>query len=78
LVRKTKSRPVSASKRCTFRNHVIRLAERVMQEVERFLQAELPENFAKRLAAKAHHLYPRREHFHKGLNRPGNRSRENH
>jgi hypothetical protein len=29
----------------------------VVQEVERFLQAELPENFAERLAAKAYHLY---------------------
>ena len=53
------------------------MAETVVQEAERFLQAELPENFAERLAAKAHYLYPRHKHFHKGLNRPGNRGREN-
>jgi len=48
-----------------------------MQEAERFLKAELPENFAERLAAKAYQLYPRHQHFHKGLNRPGWRGREN-
>ncbi len=53
------------------------IAECVVQEVERYLKAELPENFAERLAAKAHYLYPRHRHFHKGLNRPGNRGREN-
>ena len=53
------------------------VAECVVQEVERFLKAELPENFAERLAAKAYYLYPRHKHFHKGLNRPGNRGREN-
>jgi len=53
------------------------VAECVVQEVERFLKAELPENFAERLAAKAHYLYPRHKHFHKGMNRPGNRGREN-
>ena len=53
------------------------IAEVVVQEVERFLQAELPENFAERLAAKAHYLYPRHRHFNKGLNRPGWRGREN-
>jgi hypothetical protein len=53
------------------------IAESVVQEVERLLKAELPENFAARLATKAHHLYPRHQHFHKGLNRPGNRGREN-
>lgn len=53
------------------------VAECVVQEVERFLKAELPENFAARLAAKAHYLYPRHKHFHKGLNRPGWRGREN-
>ena len=52
------------------------IAESVVQEVERFLKAELPENFAARLAAKAHHLYPRHKHFHNRLNRPGNRGRE--
>ena len=35
------------------------VAESVVQEVERFLKADLPENFAERLAAKAYHLYPR-------------------
>ena len=53
------------------------IAENVVQEVDRFLNAHLPDNFAARLAARAHHLYPRHEHFHKGLNRPGNRGREN-
>ena len=53
------------------------IAESVVQEVERFLKADLPDNFAGRLAAKAHHLYPRHKHFHKGMNRSGNRGREN-
>jgi hypothetical protein len=53
------------------------VAESVVQEVERFLKAELPANWARRLAAKAHYLYRRHKHFHKGLNRPGNRGREN-
>ena len=53
------------------------VAESVVQEVERFLKSDLPENFAERLAAKAHYLYPRHKHFYKGLNRPGNRGREN-
>ena len=53
------------------------VAETVVLEVERFLNADLPDNFAERLAAKALHLYPRHPHFHKGLNRPGNRGREN-
>ena len=53
------------------------VAESVVQEVERFLKADLPEGFAERLAARAHHLYPRHKPFHKGLNRPGNRGREN-
>ena len=48
------------------------VAESVVQDVERFLQANLPEGFAERLAARAHYLYPRHAHFHKGLNRPGN------
>jgi hypothetical protein len=52
------------------------IAESVVQEAERFLKAELPANFAARLAAKAHHLYPRHKHFRKGLNRPGNGGRE--
>jgi hypothetical protein len=53
------------------------IAESVVQEAERFLKADLPANFAERLATKAHHLYPRHKYFHKGLNRPGNRGREN-
>jgi hypothetical protein len=53
------------------------IAESVVQEVECFLKADLPEGFAERLAAKAYHLYPRHKHFHKGLNRPGNRGRDN-
>ena len=53
------------------------IAESVVQEVERFLQADLPEDFATRLAAKAEHLYPRHKHFHKMLNRPGNAGRNN-
>lgn len=53
------------------------IAECVVSEVERFLNADLPENFAERLAARAYYLYPRSKHFHKGMNRPGNRGREN-
>ncbi len=53
------------------------VAESVVQEVERFLKAGLPEGFAERLAKRTHYLYPRHAHFRKGLNRPGNRGREN-
>jgi hypothetical protein len=53
------------------------IAESVVQEVERFLKARLPDDFSERLAAKAHYLYPRHKHFHKGLNRLGWRGREN-
>jgi hypothetical protein len=53
------------------------IAESIVQEVERFLHAQLPENFAARLAAKAHQLYARHQHFHQMLNRPGNRGRHN-
>ena len=53
------------------------IAESVVQEVERFLKADLPDGFAERLAAKAHYLYPRHKHFHNGLNRPGWRGLEN-
>jgi hypothetical protein len=53
------------------------VAESVVQEAERYLNAELPGNFAERLAAKAHHLYPRHRHFKKTLNRPGNVGRNN-
>jgi len=51
------------------------IAESVVQEAERFLNADLPANFIERLAAKAHYLYPRHKHFRKGLNRPGNGGR---
>ena len=53
------------------------IAESVVQEAERFLKADLPADYAARLAAKAQHLYPRHQHFHKMLNRPGNRGRDN-
>ncbi len=53
------------------------IAASVVQEAERFLKADLPAGFAERLASKAHYLYPRHKHFHKGMNRPGNRGREN-
>jgi hypothetical protein len=53
------------------------VAESVVQEVERFLQADLPPHWARRLATKAHYLYPRHKHFHNGLNRPGWRGLEN-
>lgn len=53
------------------------VAESVVQEVERFLDAKLRDDFAERLAAKAHYLYPRHAHFQKMLKRPGNRGRDN-
>jgi hypothetical protein len=53
------------------------LAESIVQEVERFLHAELPANWERRLAAKAHYLYPRHKHSKAGLNHPGWRGREN-
>jgi hypothetical protein len=53
------------------------VAESVVQEAERFLKADLPADFVERLAAKAHHLYPRHRHFKKLLNRPGNAGRNN-
>jgi hypothetical protein len=46
-------------------------------EAERFLKTDLPDNFSERLAARAYYLYQRHKHFHKGMNRPGNRGREN-
>ena len=52
------------------------IAESVVQEVERFLKADLPADWARRLAAKAHHLFPRHKHFHKVLNCRGNGGRE--
>jgi len=53
------------------------IAESVVQEAECFLKADLAASFAERLAAKAHHLYPRHKQLHKDMNRPGNRGREN-
>jgi hypothetical protein len=53
------------------------IAESVVQEAERFLKADLPDDYAGRLAARAHYLYPRHQHFRKVLNRPGNRGRDN-
>ncbi len=54
------------------------VAESVVQEAERFLKADLPANFAERLAAKAHYLYPRHKQFRtRMLNRPGNLGRNN-
>ena len=52
------------------------IAESVVQEAERFLQAALPEDFAERLAAKAHYLYPRHRHFRQVLNCRGNLGRD--
>jgi hypothetical protein len=52
------------------------IAETVVQEAERFLDAELPADFAERLAAKAHYLYSRHKQFHKILNRRGNSGRD--
>ena len=51
------------------------IAASVVQEAERFLKADLPANFAERLAAKAYYLYPRHKHFQKLLKAPGNRGR---
>jgi hypothetical protein len=53
------------------------IAESVVAEASRYLHAELPADFPTRLATKAYHLYPRHRHFHKMLNRPGNRGRDN-
>lgn len=52
------------------------IADSVVSEASRYLNAELPADFAERLAAKAHRLYPRHVHFHKILDRPGNRGRD--
>ena len=53
------------------------IAETVVQEAELYLETSLPPDYAERLAAKAHYLYPRHRQFHKALNRPGNRGRDN-
>ena len=52
------------------------IAESVVLEVEDFLEAALPVDFADRLAARAHYLYPRSRHFKELLNRSGNRGRD--
>lgn len=52
------------------------IAEIVVAEASRFLDAELPADFVERLAAKAHYLYPRHRQFHKLLNDAGNRGRD--
>jgi hypothetical protein len=52
------------------------IAETVVQEAERYLQADLPADYAERLAAKAYYLYGRHKHFHKTLNGRGNRGRD--
>jgi len=53
------------------------IAESVVQEVERFIRTDLPEDFTARLAAKVEYLYPRHAQFKKMLNRPGNAGRNN-
>jgi hypothetical protein len=52
------------------------IAETVVQEAERFLQADLPADYAERLAAKAYYLYGRHKHFHQTLNGRGNCGRD--
>jgi hypothetical protein len=52
------------------------VAEGVVEEVERFLNARLPDGFVERLAARTYYLYERNRHFHQGLNRAGNGGRE--
>ena len=51
------------------------VAESVVQEVELFLKAVLPADFAERLAARAYDCYDHSKHFRKGLNRAGNGGR---
>src|SRR5438876_2049620 len=53
------------------------IAESVVTEASRYLDAEIPADFVERLAAKAYYLCPRHKHFHKMLNRSGNRGRDN-
>ncbi len=53
------------------------IAESVVTEACCYLDAELPADFADRLAAKAHYLYPRHRHFRKMLNERGNGGRDN-
>lgn len=52
------------------------IAESVVQEAERYLQARLPADFSSRLATRAVYLYPRHRHFKKVLNGRGNRGRD--
>ena len=51
------------------------IAESVVMDVERFLNANLPAGFTERLAAKAYYCYDHNKHFHQGLNRAGNGGR---
>ena len=52
------------------------IAETVVEEAERFLKADLPANYAERLAARAHQPCLSSRQFHQGLNGPGNRGRD--
>lgn len=52
------------------------IAESVVQEAERFLNIDLPADYAARLAAKTFHLYPRHRQFRASLKRPGNGGRD--
>ncbi len=52
------------------------VAESVVQEVERFLNATVPAGFTERLAAKAYYCYDHHRQFHKLLNESGNRGRD--
>ena len=52
------------------------IAETVVAEAERFLQAELPAGWAVRLAARAEHLYGCNRLFQRTLNLPGHQGRD--
>lgn len=49
------------------------IAESVVQEVESFLNANLPAGFTERLAAKAYYCYDHHRQFHKLLRRADGR-----
>jgi len=51
------------------------IAEAVTAEAERFLQADLPADWAVRLATRAEHLYGCNRHFRRVLNGRGNQGR---
>lgn len=53
------------------------IADSVVGEVCCCLDTDISGNLAEYLAAKAYYLYPRHRHFHKMLNRAGNRGRDN-